>query len=194
MIRPISKVLLALAVLALASGSIETASAQSSPSKRTAFQSSGLKVSIASIATTATGVNIQMFVENISKNRQYLLLPRDVGASLNTGEKLRLTRVDGINSRYPGAAGQLAKNPVYTELPEMSYIEPGTSIAFSLEYTLDGGRREGGIDATGTISFTFIAVARTSSVAGELSPEAADKVGPPHVVNISFPFIPLQSN
>ena len=154
------------------------------------FQSSGLKVSIAGITTRNNQITIQFLIDNIAKSRQYIVIPDDNAGSLSSGADFRMINVAGINSWGHGsqAIGSIPANE--TELQRMSYLDPGTSTSFSIRYAVQNGS----VEPDDTISFSFKAVVRTSATVGELAPEAADKAGNPHVVNINFPLVPLKLN
>lgn len=154
------------------------------------FQSSGLKVSIAGITARNNMLTIQFLIENIAQSRQYILIPRDNTGSLGSGADLQVQSVAGINSYLNAVSQDVVSVPVYTELQKMSYLDPGTSTVFSMRYYV----QHGSVEPDETVSFSFKAVVRKSAAVGELAPEASDKAGSPHVVNINFPLVPFKLN
>jgi hypothetical protein len=156
------------------------------------FQSSGLKASIVRTSMGRQGLSVQMLVENVSNSRQYVLVPSDVYASSDRGSQFQLKSVAGIghtnqntNCLFSICASEAS------DLNRYSYIEPGQSVAFSMNYHRPSGRSS---DFGNLISFMFKALVRTSPPAGGLNPEAAGRPGPAHIVTINFPLVPLQND
>lgn len=153
------------------------------------FQSSGLRASIVGTSKNRYEISIQMLVENISKSRQYVMVPSDLTASSNLGTQFRLKEVAGISYSQDSTNSLFMFNHM-DDLYKFSYIEPGESIAFSMKYFFNSS----GSDFGDLFSFSFKAVVRTSPATTALNPEAVDKAGPPHIVIINFPLIPMHSN
>jgi hypothetical protein len=168
-----------------------TAAAQAA-AKQQGISSQGLQFSIANARSLEKSVSVQLLIRNTSQLRQYLMyciIPSS-GASLGSGQKLVLAtrKITGIP--YVSAA-DISACFSYTQLQNMIYIEPDSSLVVLLNW-YDGSNPNNEIEPNNTVSFPLNLVVRTEAPSGVMDTSASRKEpGPIHAVNVSFPLIPL---
>jgi hypothetical protein len=80
---------------------------------------------------------------------------------------------------------------IYTQLQNMIYIEPDSSLVVLLNW-YDSSNPNNEIAADNTVSFPLNLAVRTEAASGAMDTSASRKEpGPIHAVNVSFPLIPL---
>lgn len=73
---------------------------------------------------------------------------------------------------------------------KMVYIEPGQGIVASITWV---DPYHGRIETSDTISFPINLAVRTAAASGPMDSATPDRLGPLHLVSVSFPLVPLSS-
>jgi hypothetical protein len=160
-----------------------------------AHAADGLVFAINSIHADGQRLSISYAIQNTTKFRKYILLYGSTRVSTDDGEFGRVIddRVVGI-THCTMYNGNFDDNTVLSrcrdgdakKLDNYTYVEPGDVVSAGIAYSLDRQQPK-------SVSFKFMALVRTASAnMDELADAAAERaVGPAHVINVNFPFVPL---
>lgn len=180
-----------------ASGSQPATTAASS-----GFQSQGIKATITSVSLEDRKIILQFLVQNTRQSGVYLAVVAGYGGSAGTimatnGAKYEMTnQVSGIPSCYRGGYNLSTDQDIAECLKtsnenDMSMVEAGQTAILGIIYNRDD---QNSADPTDTINFVLKFIVRSAPAqGGTLAAAAAGKAGPPSVVTITFPLVPLTS-
>lgn len=194
-----------------ASNAAPSSASQPAPAQDSAssgFQSQGIKATITSISLSDAKIILQFIIQNQRKSGVYLALIAGWGGSAGTlmatsGAVYRMdfpdSTISGLASCYQqgfstttdqNVAGCLEKFDEHN----MTMVEAGQTAILGIIYDLD---RSIGKPASPSdnVNFALKFIVRSAPAKGGTlsAAAAAGKAGPPSVVTISFPLIPLAS-
>ncbi len=198
----ISLAIFALAGFAIYTGDIARAQAPGQPSAPSGFKSQGINAVITSTAITARGLVVQLIVQNERTTPIYIspITSAGMGAAAlsskgNTygiaqggGAVAGIAPCDMNGGDFNDSIQKCLKSfPVET----MTYLEPNQSTVMAVTYD----RVTGSDEKSDTISFAYKFLIRNAPAQSDngIASGKTDTVGPPAVVTISFPLIPLKA-
>jgi len=170
------------------------------------FQSQGIKATITTISLSDNKIIVQFIIQNTRQSGVYLAIVGGSGGSAGTlmatnGAVYKIKNPDstisGLASCYKGgyiittdqAVEACLKN---SDEHDMAMVEAGQTVILGIIYSADD--RNKSASQTDNVSFALKFLVRSApGNADTLSAAAAGKPGPPSVVTISFPLIPLAS-
>ena len=195
-------------IAALLSSSVIAAApalAQAPPSAATApsvgFKSGGINAVITSVSPTQRGLVVQMLIQNTRAAGIYISPITSAGmgaAAMSSKGNLYTIGENGFavtgmgpcdldGGNYNNSVSQCLK--AFT-LENMTYLDPGQSTVLALTYD----RRSTTEETSDTVSFTLKFLVRSAPAQADTLATAgkSDAVGPPGIVTLSFPLVPLK--
>ncbi|MGH8013636.1 MAG: hypothetical protein ACREQ4_14160 [Candidatus Binataceae bacterium] len=181
------------------------AAAQSAPPTAASggFQSQGIKATITSVSfSSPRTIVFQFVIQNTRPSGVYLALVSGYGGSAGTlmatngaiyqMDPLRISGMPpcalGLSTTDANVKPCLEKSDEHT----MTMIDSGQSGILGIAYDIRGGTPAAPTD---TVNFALKFIVRAAPGQGDtLSAAASGAAGPPSVVTISFPLIPLASH
>jgi hypothetical protein len=166
------------------------------------FQSQGIKATITSISLADKKIILQFLVQNTRQTGVYLAVVGGFGGSAGTimatnGAIYEMAnQVSGIPSCYHGGYTiptdqTIAECLQKSNENDMSMVEAGQTAILGIIYTRISPNSA---EPSDNINFVLKFIVRSAPAeGGTLAAAAAGKAGPPSVVAITFPLIPLTS-
>jgi len=167
------------------------------------FQSQGIKATITSIALADKKITIQFIIQNTRQSSVYLaVVGEGSGGSASTlmatnGAVYQINQqsISGLpscyNQRFPNT-DQVAFCLKEFDEHDMTIVEAGQTGILGIVYDFNGSGKPA--SQSDNINFTVKFLVRSAPGHEDtLSAAAAGKAGPPGIVTISFPLIPLAS-
>lgn len=166
------------------------------------FQSQGIKATITSISLADKKIILQFLVQNTRQTGVYLAVVGGFGGSAGTimatnGAIYEMAnQVSGIPSCYHGgytiSTDQTIAECLQTSNEnDMSMVEAGQTAILGIIYSRNSPNSA---EPSDNINFVLKFIVRSAPAeGGTLAAAAAGKAGPPSVVAITFPLIPLTS-
>lgn len=196
-----------LVAASIVTAAIAVSSPASAQLSRTAdsagFQSQGIKATITSISLTERTIILQFIVQNTRRSGVYLAIVGGYGGSAGTlmatnGAVYKMnapgSTISGLascyNSGYATSTDQnIAQCLKTSNENDMSMVEAGQTAILGIIYSRSSPNSAGQND---NINFALKFLVRSAPAeGGTLAAAAAGKAGPPSVVTITFPLIPL---
>jgi hypothetical protein len=191
-----------------AAASTQNSAASSSQPATTAppsgFQSQGIKATITSISLQDKRIILQFLVQNTRQTGVYLAVVGGFGGSAGTimatnGAVYTMNggnTITGIPSCYGGYVVGTDQNVAEclktSNENDMSMVEAGQTAVLGIIYDR---KSQNSADPSDTINFVLKFIVRSAPAQGGTlaAAAAAGKAGPPSVVAITFPLVPLTS-
>jgi hypothetical protein len=166
------------------------------------FQSQGIKATITSVSLEDKKIILQFLVQNTRQSGVYLSVLGGYGGSAGTimatnGAIYQMANdeVSGIPSCYRGGYvtstdANIAECLKTSNENDMSMVEAGQTAVLGIIYER---KSQNSADPSDTINFVLKFIVRSAPAQGGTLAAAAGKAGPPSVVAITFPLVPLTS-
>ncbi len=161
--------------------------------------SEGIRATIVGINIGDKSIIIQLAIANETKNRQHVFLVGNHRGALSTGDFLTVRDVVGIGFCTNNVSSdednvKLCLEQKSKDMDFYSYIEPGEYTTISLRF--EPSNQPLKINQGNTFSFVVKFVVRRGPTESEALQEKAEgkTIGPPHVVTLNFPMIPLKTS
>lgn len=157
------------------------------------FQSQGIKATITSISLSANKIILQFIIQNTRPDGIYIALISGLGGSTGTlmatnggVYEMEFPHISGMSFCNDGTTGstdqQVQTCLKKSDQTNMTAIDQGQSGILGIIYDLKGGYKVA--SQTDKMNFALKFIVR---------PSADNKAGPPSVITISFPLVPLAS-
>jgi hypothetical protein len=180
-------------ILRLLFASILTASIASAQPSPAAFQSQGIKATITSLSLLENKIVIQFSIQNTRQGSVYLAIISGMGGTTGTmmatngsGYEMEPAHVSGMSFCNDGTTGTTDRQAQAclkrSDESNMTAIDPGQSGILAIIYDLQSGNKAA--TQTDKVNFALKFVVRAA---------IDSKLGPPSLVTITFPLIPLAS-
>lgn len=167
------------------------------------FQSQGIKATITSVSLEDRKIILQFLVQNTRQSGVYLSVLGGYGGSAGTimasnGATYEMAnQVSGVPSCYRGGYNYSTDQAIAECLKtsnenDMSMVEAGQPAVLGITYDR---KSQNSADPSDTINFVLKFIVRSAPAQGGTlaAAAAAGKAGPPSVVAITFPLVPLTS-
>jgi hypothetical protein len=175
----------------------------SHPSASAGFQSQGIKATITSISLSENKIILQFIIQNTRQSGIYLAIVGGWGGTAGTlmatnGAVYKMSSPDstisGLGSCYsPGSMTTTDQNIAEclqkSNQNDMNMVEAGQTAILGIIYDR---RSQNSANSSDNINFVLKFIVRSAPAqGGTLTAAAAGEAGPPSVVTITFPLIPL---